>query len=112
MGISQLRGNQYLSDPLTGWWKPDLILESANSGDTIVFQHDDNFIPFGTEFFENGKCRTMTLWAFCGNVSRVERILGGNKSKFRKGKWTINVHDNGVFLLIEESKIKNRNIGS
>ncbi len=71
-----------------------------------MFHHDDNLIPFGTEFKKNGKYRTMTLLAFCGYVSRFERIFGGNKSKFRKGKWSLSVQDSQVFLLLEDSKIK------
>jgi hypothetical protein len=107
-----------LKEPIKGWWKPKAdsaesyrsygnILDSISIGDTVNFFHEsDDFIPYGSFFYENGKYKRMTSWAWCGTRSIFEKISGLNKTKFRKGKWKIEEIDSVTYFTLKDRRKK------
>jgi hypothetical protein len=92
-------------DSMLGLWQIDSISQDLKIGDTITFRRNgEEFEPYGTEFFGNGKYETMTVWAWCGTSSFREKIFGLNKSKYRKGKWSIKIKDDRANLTMKDSK--------
>lgn len=94
---------------LIGWWELDDAIHDVSRRDTLTFRFSgESFVPLGTEFFEDGSYKTMTVWAWCGTRSTFEKIFGGNKTKFRKGRWSLITENDNTYLKMRDRKMGSR----